>query len=79
MELYRFFISIGVFFLILGMVIYIFQHFGFTFLGNLPGDIKIEKENFRFYFPLTTSILISILLSLIFFLLKFLIKIKDYK
>jgi DUF2905 family protein len=34
-------------------------------LGRLPGDIAIERENFRFYFPLGTSILISILLSLV--------------
>jgi hypothetical protein len=34
-------------------------------LGRLPGDIAIEKENFRFYFPLTTSILVSVVLSLI--------------
>jgi hypothetical protein len=34
-------------------------------LGRLPGDIVIERENFRFYFPLATSILISILLSLV--------------
>lgn len=34
-------------------------------LGRLPGDIVIERENFRFYFPLATSILISIVLSLI--------------
>lgn len=33
-------------------------------LGKLPGDINIKKENFSFYFPLTTSILISVLLSL---------------
>ncbi|MBS1518791.1 MAG: DUF2905 domain-containing protein [Bacteroidetes bacterium] len=35
------------------------------FLGKLPGDIKIKKENFVFYFPVVTSILISILISLI--------------
>ena len=35
-------------------------------LGRLPGDIVIERENFRVYFPLATSILISIILSLIF-------------
>lgn len=35
-------------------------------IGRLPGDIKIEKENFTFYFPLTTGIIISIILSLIF-------------
>jgi len=36
--------------------------------GKLPGDILVERENFKFYFPLTTSILISLLLSLILFL-----------
>ena len=34
-------------------------------LGRLPGDIVVERPNFRFYFPLGTSILISIILSLI--------------
>ena len=34
-------------------------------LGRLPGDIAIERESFRFYFPLGTSILLSILLSLV--------------
>ena len=32
-------------------------------LGKLPGDIAIERENFRFYFPLTTCILLSLLLT----------------
>lgn len=35
-------------------------------LGRLPGDISIKRENFSFYFPLTTCILISLLLSLLF-------------
>jgi hypothetical protein len=34
-------------------------------LGRLPGDIVVERENFRFYFPLATSIVISIILSLL--------------
>ena len=34
-------------------------------LGRLPGDIAIERENFRLYFPITTSILISLAVSLI--------------
>jgi hypothetical protein len=38
------------------------------FLGKLPGDIRIEKENFKFYFPITTSIVISIVISLLLFL-----------
>ncbi|MHB8482493.1 MAG: DUF2905 domain-containing protein [Nitrospiria bacterium] len=35
-------------------------------LGKLPGDIYVEKKAFKFYFPLTTSILISLILSLVF-------------
>ena len=38
-------------------------------LGRLPGDIVIERENFRLYIPITTSILISLVLSLILWLL----------
>jgi hypothetical protein len=39
-------------------------------LGRLPGDIFIKRENFTFYFPLATSILLSLLLSLILWLFK---------
>ena len=38
-------------------------------LGRLPGDIYIERRNFTFFFPLTTSILISVILSLVVYLL----------
>jgi Protein of unknown function (DUF2905) len=34
-------------------------------LGRLPGDIVVERENFRLYLPIATSILISVVLSLI--------------
>jgi uncharacterized protein HemY len=34
-------------------------------LGKLPGDIFIQKKNFSFYFPLTTSIILSIILTLL--------------
>jgi len=37
-------------------------------LGRLPGDIAIERENFSFYFPITTSLLISAVLTLIIWL-----------
>lgn len=39
-------------------------------LGKLPGDIRIERENFSFYFPLATSLLVSLLLSLLFWLFR---------
>lgn len=37
-------------------------------LGRLPGDIAVEKENFRFFFPITTSIIISIVLTVLIWL-----------
>ena len=39
-------------------------------LGKLPGDIFIKKENFSFYFPLASSILISILISFLLWLFR---------
>ena len=39
-------------------------------LGRLPGDIRIEREHFSFYFPITTSILLSVVLSLLFWLFR---------
>jgi Protein of unknown function (DUF2905) len=38
-------------------------------LGRLPGDIVIERDNFRIYIPVATSIVISVVLSLILWLL----------
>ena len=35
------------------------------FLGRLPGDIHVQRDNWSFYFPLTTSILVSIVLTLV--------------
>jgi len=40
------------------------------FLGKLPGDIRIEKENFSFYFPLASCLLISVVLSLLFWIFR---------
>ncbi|MDX1404173.1 MAG: DUF2905 domain-containing protein [Woeseiaceae bacterium] len=39
-------------------------------LGRLPGDIVVNRDNFRFYFPLTTMIIVSIVLSLVFWLFR---------
>ncbi len=58
-------IIIGLLIVLLGLLWPWLQKIG---LGRLPGDIVIKRENFRFYFPVTTSILISLLLSLLFWL-----------
>ena len=39
-------------------------------LGRLPGDILLERENFRFYFPLTSMLLVSALLTLLLWLFR---------
>jgi hypothetical protein len=39
-------------------------------VGKLPGDILVKRENFTFYFPLATSILLSLLLSLVLYLIR---------
>lgn len=65
-DLPRTLILIGSILVILGIVLSLFGKIpGF---GKLPGDIFIKKENFAFYFPLATSLLISVLLSLILYL-----------
>ena len=40
------------------------------FLGKLPGDIRIERENFSFFFPLGTCLVISLLASFLFWLFR---------
>jgi hypothetical protein len=39
-------------------------------LGQLPGDITIQRERFSFYFPLTTCIVISVVISLVLYFLR---------
>lgn len=51
---------IGALIALVGLIIIFLGRFG---LGRLPGDIIIEKENFIFYFPLVTCVVISIILS----------------
>ena len=62
-------IGIGVIIILVGIIIYFF-HDKINWIGRLPGDIRIEKENFRFYFPITTMILFSLLGTLIIWLIR---------
>ena len=54
----------GVIVVIIGVIIYFFSD-KLNWLGKLPGDIRIEKDNFRFYFPLVTMIIVSIILTIL--------------
>jgi len=60
-------IILGVVLIVLGLLWPVLQKMGWF---RLPGDIVVEKENFRLYFPVTTSIIISVILSLIFWLFR---------
>ena len=54
---------------VIGLLIYFF-HDKLHWIGRLPGDIRIERENFRFYFPITTMILLSVLISAILWIIR---------
>lgn len=60
-------IIIGIVLVCLGLLWPLFAKLN---LGRLPGDIIIRKENFSFYFPLTSCIIVSVIVSLIFWLFK---------
>jgi hypothetical protein len=62
-------IGIGMIIIVIGIVIYFF-HDKLNWIGHLPGDIRIEKENFRFYFPIVTMILFSLLGTVILWLIR---------
>lgn len=65
----RILILVGIILVIAGVIIY-FASDKLTWLGHLPGDIRIEKENYSAYIPVTTMILLSVVLSLIIWLIK---------
>jgi len=64
-----FLLFIGGAIVIVGVLIYFF-HDKLQWLGRLPGDIRIERENFRLYIPITTMLIASLVLSLILYLLR---------
>lgn len=69
----RLFIGLGVACLVIAGVLLAVESFSRDSrfrLGNLPGDISIQRENFSFYAPLTTCLVISVVLPLVFWLLR---------
>jgi hypothetical protein len=55
-------ITVGIVFLVLGLAWPLVSKFG---LGQLPGDIRIERRGFTFYFPITSGIVVSLLITLV--------------
>jgi hypothetical protein len=67
MNIGRTLIVVGAILLVAGLLWPVLGRLG---LGRLPGDIAVERENFRFYFPIATSIILSVVLSLLFWLFR---------
>lgn len=64
----RILITVGIVLLLAGFVILVLSRLGLTGF-RLPGDILIRRDNFTFFFPITTMLLISLVLTLVFNLL----------
>ena len=62
----RWLVAIGLVLALIGLLWPLLSKLG---LGRLPGDIVIERGNFRFYFPIVTCLIVSIVLSFFFWLL----------
>jgi len=67
MDLRRILIVAGIVLVVLGLLWPYLTRLG---LGRLPGDIVIERDNFRFYFPIVTSIVVSVVLTALFWLFR---------
>jgi DUF2905 family protein len=67
-ELGKILLGVGLLMILLGVVLIAVGTLSgkVPWLGRLPGDMYVERDNWKFYFPLTTCILISIVLTLIF-------------
>jgi ribose/xylose/arabinose/galactoside ABC-type transport system permease subunit len=63
----QFLVTIGVVLVLAGLLWPVLNKTG---LGRLPGDIVVERENFRLYFPLTSSIIVSLILTILFWLFR---------
>ncbi len=61
MAMYKLFFLLALVFLLLGVMSYFFG----AFLGRLPGDIVIQKENFTLYLPFGSMLLLSVVFSLL--------------
>jgi hypothetical protein len=59
----------GIILIISGIIFGLGQKY-FQWFGHLPGDFRIERENFKLFIPLSSMLLVSILLSLIFWIIR---------
>lgn len=68
-QIAKYIIYAGITITVVGIILYYFGN-AFKWLGRLPGDIRIEGKNSRFYFPIVTMLIISIVLTVLINLFK---------
>jgi hypothetical protein len=64
----KMFILLGILMIVLGLFLWLGDKI--PWIGRLPGDILVKKENFTFYFPIVTCIIMSIILTILFSLFR---------
>jgi hypothetical protein len=62
-------IIVGLLLIAIGVVVWLVQGH-LSWLGRLPGDIRVERPGMKFYFPITTMILASVLLSILLWVIR---------
>ena len=67
----RWFIISGVILIVIGVLLYLAPWL-FSWFGKLPGDIRIEKENSKVFFPITSMVIISIILTIVVNIIRYL-------
>lgn len=68
-QLGKYLVGVGLVVVLLGSILWVFGS-KLNWFGNLPGDLKVERESFRFYAPITSMFLLSATVSIILWLVR---------
>jgi len=71
-DLGKYIVIFGLMLVLVGFLLIFYNKI--PYIGKLPGDINLQRDNLYFFFPLATSILISLILTIIFWIIKILKK-----
>jgi hypothetical protein len=68
----RFLVTIGIVFVVLGLIVMAGSRFSFWGLGRLPGDIAYKGKNYQLYFPIVTCLIVSGAVTAVLWIISFL-------
>ncbi len=61
--------GVGALLLLIGVIVYLFND-KLNWLGRLPGDVRVEQENFRFYMSIATCVVLTVVINLVLWLIR---------